>query len=210
MLSANPKYIREQRMKNVVLQKEKVMGNDKNVYERLWKLWTVICKMIMDGVRNPEKVAEVLQSIVDGAGKDNSYLLLLYTDLVVGAVNAVRTFSNSGFIIRYVRPCYNRAIGHSTEKTFASVFELIKNGTFNEIFSSLGKNRPRWKTEGQIVEFLSNHRIMPDHSVFFELEEGSIVEVSSINDCREIKILSLEQTRVWNVKDRCHFAFPQS
>lgn len=36
-----------------------------NVYERLWKLWAMICKMVMDGVRDPEKVAEILQQIVN-------------------------------------------------------------------------------------------------------------------------------------------------
>lgn len=48
------------------------MNNDKNIYERLWKLWTMICKMIMDGTRDPEKVAEVLQRIV------NPYLCRLF------------------------------------------------------------------------------------------------------------------------------------
>lgn len=36
-----------------------------NVYERLWKLYITIGKMIMDGVRDPEKVADLLQTIVD-------------------------------------------------------------------------------------------------------------------------------------------------
>ena len=38
-----------------------------NVYERLFKLWSMICKMVMDGVRNADDVADLLQTIVDGA-----------------------------------------------------------------------------------------------------------------------------------------------
>ncbi len=36
-----------------------------NVFERLFKLWAAICKMIMDGQRDPERMATVLQGIVD-------------------------------------------------------------------------------------------------------------------------------------------------
>ena len=56
------------------------MENDKNVYERLWKLWTMICKMVMDGVRDPEKVADALQAIVD---QTKVYLRRLYETEVI-------------------------------------------------------------------------------------------------------------------------------
>ena len=36
-----------------------------NIYERLWKLYIMVGKMIMDGVRDPKGVAEILQTIVD-------------------------------------------------------------------------------------------------------------------------------------------------
>ena len=55
----------------VILRKEKIVSNDKevNVYERLW---IMIGKMIMDGVRDPHKVADALQGVLQGvvdAGK---------------------------------------------------------------------------------------------------------------------------------------------
>jgi len=58
------------------------MSNDKNVsvYERLWKLWAMVCKMIMDGVRDPEKVAEALQAIVDEVTEVKVYLRRLFGD----------------------------------------------------------------------------------------------------------------------------------
>lgn len=44
---------------------KEVAVSDGNVYERLFKLWSAICKMIVDGARDPYKVAEVLQGIID-------------------------------------------------------------------------------------------------------------------------------------------------
>lgn len=72
------------------------MGNDKNVYERLWKLWTMICKMIMDGARDPDKVADILQTIVDSS---KGYLRRLYETEVIKlgeAVFAVYEMVSSG------------------------------------------------------------------------------------------------------------------
>lgn len=42
------------------------MSNDNvNVFERLLKLWVAICKMCMDGTRNPSIVANYMQRIID-------------------------------------------------------------------------------------------------------------------------------------------------
>ena len=53
-------------------------GTVVNVYERLFKLWSAICKMIVDGTRDASKVAEVLQSIVDGVTGGKIYLRRLF------------------------------------------------------------------------------------------------------------------------------------
>ena len=37
-----------------------------NVFERLFKLWASICKLILDGKRAAEEVCNVLQAVVDG------------------------------------------------------------------------------------------------------------------------------------------------
>ena len=41
------------------------MSNNKNVFERLFKLWAMVCKLIMDGKRDPDAVADSLQVIVN-------------------------------------------------------------------------------------------------------------------------------------------------
>ena len=42
------------------------MSNE-NIFERLFRLWSAICKMIVDGARDPYEVAEMLQAIIDGS-----------------------------------------------------------------------------------------------------------------------------------------------
>jgi hypothetical protein len=47
--------------------KERAMSNgEKNVFERLFKMLAKICMMIVDGVRDAEEVAEILQAILAG------------------------------------------------------------------------------------------------------------------------------------------------
>jgi|GEM_PF-5373644 len=48
----------------ILFHKEKVVSNDRegNVYERILKLFWMIGKMIMDGVRDPESFALLLQT----------------------------------------------------------------------------------------------------------------------------------------------------
>ncbi|MBP9855994.1 MAG: hypothetical protein KBC48_01645 [Candidatus Pacebacteria bacterium] len=45
------------------------MSSDNNVFERLFKLWASICKLILDGKRDAGKIADVLQGIIsEGVG----------------------------------------------------------------------------------------------------------------------------------------------
>ncbi|MBI5765742.1 hypothetical protein HZA71_00765, partial [Candidatus Falkowbacteria bacterium] len=50
--------------RNAFLKRRMAMSNG-NVFERLFKLWTMVCEMILDGQRDPGRVADVLQGIVD-------------------------------------------------------------------------------------------------------------------------------------------------
>lgn len=52
-------------------------GEPKNVYERLWKLWAMVCKLVLDKKRDPEYIADVLQQLVKQGG---SWPGLLYCD----------------------------------------------------------------------------------------------------------------------------------
>src|SRR3989338_4997447 len=58
------------------------MRND-NGYERLWKLQAMIGKLVLDGKRDPNEVANTLQSIVDRASPSSHFTLMKTIDIVV-------------------------------------------------------------------------------------------------------------------------------
>ncbi|MCX6752540.1 MAG: hypothetical protein NTZ87_03545 [Candidatus Nomurabacteria bacterium] len=68
-----------------------------NVYERLWKLYIMVGKMIMDGVRDPEKVAGILQDIVNQVAEKVYLRRLFETEvIIVGATDGKKTLEESG------------------------------------------------------------------------------------------------------------------
>jgi urease gamma subunit len=64
MFPAYLEYACEQRVKNVFLKERRNIVSNEKKDERMFKLWSMICKMIMDGRRDPKKVAEVLRSMI--------------------------------------------------------------------------------------------------------------------------------------------------
>jgi len=187
------------------------MSNEKNVYERLWKLWTMICKMIMDGVRDPYKVAEILQGIVTEV---KVYLRRLYEteSIIVGATNGTETFVSSGIFAGGV---YGETlpigVGKPTLATNAIVDEIIEDGKFTELFGSLGE-RNRWQ-ESQVVQFCRDHRdkLRTDgYGTFFELEGGFVARVDVGGDGRlRVYVRKFSNDDVWHARYRPRIVVPQ-
>src|SRR3989338_9422036 len=133
--------------------KDTVVSNDTtavNVYERILKLLASILKMVVDEVRDPHKVAEALQVIVDQTG---IYLHRL-CEVELGATDCTETFKSSGL---FTGGIYGLAVpaaaqGKATSATKAIVWEMILDGAYALLFGSLGKSRQRC-TEAQVVRF---------------------------------------------------------
>ena len=127
-----------------------------NVYERIFKLWSSICKMIVDGVRDPEKVADALQVIVDEVVVKN-YLRRLEV-VRLGATDSTETyetakkvfeagfdsdFENFGIIFSGIAPEMDVAVD-----------ELVKNGKFREFLGETLEELERRRMLGsQFVKF---------------------------------------------------------
>ncbi len=154
-----------------------VVSSDTHVYKRLFDLRATIDKMIVDGTRSAEKVADALQVIVDNA---STYLRLLYNEHAFGvdATDGTETFKSSGL---FTGGIYGQAVpivaqGKPTLATKATVWEMILDAPYALLFGSLGENRKRW-TEHQVVQFCRQH---PDklrkegYGTFFEME-GDVV-----------------------------------
>ena len=132
-----------------------------SVYERLWKLWAMIGKMIMDGVRDPEKVAEVLQTIVDGVAGVKIYLKRLFNgeSFAVGAMKSTKTFEESGFFPGGV---YNENLLGTAKPTSAIkvVFdELIEDGKFPDFLGNTALELERRRLyRGHVIKSCETHR----------------------------------------------------
>lgn len=164
------------------------MSNEKkeesNIYERLWKLYIMIGKMIMDGVRDPHKVADLLQTIVDEVAEAKVYLKRLFESeiITVAATDGTETLRGSGLfpggVYGVTLPVPERPV--LTVLTNAIIHELVEDGKFAEFFGSLGESQPRWKGESQVVAFVRGHKDkLRDGgcATFFELEGGFVAVV---------------------------------
>jgi len=183
--------------------KEKVVSNEKevSVYERLWKLWAMISKMIMDGVRDPQKVADLLQTVVDGACATVTTHLRHLCVVNLSRTDGTRKFINSGI--------FNGGMGgldrlRATDVIPASaakvhLWGMAKDGSLSEIFGSLRETRVLW-TEHQVDEFCrhninklqrSDNCIVYQNATFFEMEDGIVASVFVDDHNRRRLVLNL-------------------
>lgn len=190
------------------------MSNEQKdkVFSRLFSLWAAIAKMVVDGVRDPEKVAEALQAIVDGVAGVKVYLREL-VNAVVGPTDGTKTFANSGFVIGYIHPDYKPTAGQPTPETRVTVCEMIEDGNFVEVLGSLGEARKRWQNEDQIVEFCQKHpgKLRKDgYATFFELEGGFVADVGVDDDGRlYAHLYHVSHDYVWSAEYRHRIVVPQ-
>lgn len=107
-----------------------------NSYERLFKLWTMVCKMIMDGKRSVEQVADLLQTVVDGKAQEvNKYLRRLFT-FKLGSMDGTGTYSEAKKLFRagFDPEFKNQGIVFSgvAPETMVAIDQLIQDGLFSE------------------------------------------------------------------------------
>jgi hypothetical protein len=187
--------------------------------------------MIMDGARDAEKVAEALQAIVDEpVATAKKYLRDLYchTRVMLGATGRVTiTESTDVFTAGVDSDFVNWGLNtpsRSNLVTAVTVYEQILNGTFAEIYGSLGDPNRLCLTQSQIVAFCKKHRdkLRGDgYATFFllkkEPEEGDeekpeffVADVFVIDD-RRLRVLvhRFSLGYVWRAKYRSRFVLPQ-
>ena len=196
------------------LKRRKIVSNEKkevNVFERILKLLSAILKMVVDGVRDPNKVAEQLQAIVD---EGPTYLRQLFTGLEVDGADGNETFQSSrlftGGIYGLAVPA--AAKGKPTPATKATVCEMILDETFALLFGSLGEGRKRW-TEAQVIKFCRKHRDKlrtQGYGTFFEMKGDVVAYVRGLDDGRLfVNVRSLEYNDVWFADYQHRVVVPQ-
>jgi hypothetical protein len=122
--------------------------------------------------------------------------------IVVNATDG-DTFVGSGVfpggVYKKTLPVAEKSVANPA--TNAVVYELTANGTFVEVFGSLGEGRLRW-TEAQVVAFCRDHRgklRTNNYATFFELE-GGFVAVVYFGDRGKLRVDvdSFWGVTVWN------------
>ena len=194
-----------------------------NIYERILKLLAAILKMVVDGARDPEKVAEALEVVVSAlqAIVDEPvtvaakvYLRRLFADetIPVAAVIGSGTFVSSGFFPGGVYGVTIPKRFVSTMAATAVVYGLTADGTFAEILGSLGEKRLRWKTEEQVATFCHDNPSCLSRTgvTFFEIEGGFVAHVSFGGRGRlYVYVRPFSRDDVWSARYRHRFVLPQ-
>ena len=204
------------------------MSSDVNVWERLFKLWASICKLLVDGKRDLEKVASILQKIVDGA--DNPFVRSIATGKLV-ATAGKRTLAKmsklfKGFLDHDFVNWDTDVPGEAKPETSFEVFELVKDGKFAEIFATFGVSLDKlcW-SQDQIITFVENHADLlhpKGWATFFlfkvKFDEGKengreeffVARVDRYGDGQlEAHVLQLSRDFVWYAEGRYRFVVPQ-
>ena len=189
-----------------------------NVYERLFKLFGNIAKLVMDGKRVPEKVADVFQTIIDekvSTVKSPTILRPIQSDLIIPATDGLRTLVQATDIFPggvYGESC--NVAGNPKPETPVVVHELIKNGTFCQMFEGQGVDLDKLGlTQDQIIQFVITHRehLHPKGYATFFLLPGSLVAYIFWYDARRLKVyvFRLALDDVWLAASRPRVVLPQ-
>ena len=142
-----------------------------NVYERIFKLWTSICKMMVDGVRDPERVAEMLEVVSktlqamvnEPAVAVNKYLRRLFT-FTLGATDGKDNYETAREVFKagFDPDFENWGIVFSgiAPETEIAGDELISNGKFSDFLENTAAELEKRRILGS--QFLKICRDTPD------------------------------------------------
>ncbi|MBP6883936.1 MAG: hypothetical protein KBC06_01745 [Candidatus Pacebacteria bacterium] len=180
-------------------------GRAGNVYERLFKLWAMICKMVMDGTRDAHKVAEVLQTIVDGVASSKVYLHQLFDGELISVPVVLGTETRKDLVKIFNGGVYGDAgaihASVAEPKSDAIIYEIVEDGKYADLFGSLGEERRRFTSLFQVALFCrDNSDKLRDNgwSTFFEMERDFVARVDSDGSGRlSMRVYPFSYANVW-------------
>ena len=152
-------------------------------------------------------------AVVETAKKAKVYLRRLFETetITVGATDGTGTLKGSGVFPGGVYGLALPVGGKETPATAVAIYEMEENGTFAEVFGSLGENRLCW-TEAQVVGFCRENpgRLSRTGATFFEMVGGFVADASFVGLGRlDVFVDPFSDGRVWNAKYAHRFVVPQ-
>lgn len=113
------------------------------------------------------------------------YLKRLFEGLTfkVGDTEGAEKFEGSNVFEDRVYGIPDKVLAREALATKAVIRQLVETGRFADFFPTLGENRPRWKSRGQVLDFCRNHRFkLSKHgATLFEMEANLIVRVHLVD-----------------------------
>ncbi len=204
-----------------------------NKFEKIFRLWATIGKLLVDEVRDPEKVAEALEVVVSAlqaivnqpvVAVAKKYLRNLYgqTRVMLGATGRVTITESvevfaAGIDSDFVSWGLNTP-SRSSLATTVTVHEQVEDGTFAEIYGSVGDLNRLWLTQSHVVAFCKQHRNKlrtEGYATFFlllkkEPEEFFVAYVYVRGGGRlSVGVSGFSFDGVWGAECRGRFVVPQ-
>lgn len=106
--------------------------------------------------------------------------------------------------------------GQATEETPVAVYEIMKNGTYEEFFNLLNPKMEKLSfTQAQIKGFVKKHRkwLCRDYGTFFSFfsfKSNFVANVNFNSDGKlKVYVFEFENDNVWNADDRHRVVVPQ-
>jgi len=179
-------------------------------------------RRVREGSLDPKAVSEAIQKLIN----PNQFLHRLYADeeIMIGATTGEETIADAsdlfpGFLDSDFKNWEtNKPSGVTTKPVLATVFEMYqKNGTFRQIFGSLGNIDDLCWEQGQILNFVREHsnKLHPKGWATFlpfkvkGVEESFVVCVRRDADELRADVRRFGRDNVWAVENRSRVVVPQ-
>ncbi|MFH1608977.1 MAG: hypothetical protein ABH951_03120 [Patescibacteria group bacterium] len=153
--------------------------------------------------------------------KEESILKLISTgeNLKLDACDGKKTIYDSKDVFAWKDDDFKNwkvnTTGPATAEISADIYEMAKDATFAEMFSSLGDLHKLCLTQSQILNFIAKHKNWlrtEGYGTFFLFKANGNFFVASVNvnsDGLSVHVIRLEDDIVWNAEGRHRIVIPQ-
>jgi len=134
------------------------MSNDKKAIDRLFKLQTQINTLVMGGSRDAESISDLLQKVLE---EKKQYLRHLETVTLRATSREITLAQASDVFTGWVDSDFKNwstdVPGQDTDEADVAVYEMVHDGTYQTLLSSLGEFDQLCLSQGQIKRFCQDH-----------------------------------------------------
>jgi hypothetical protein len=153
-------------------------------------------------------------------GSENRFVKTFYGNksFILDPLDSVETLANATDVFASISPASKEYKGVATNEDRVTVYELVKDATFSQIFNSLSNNLNNLcLTQGQIINFVKKYRewLFRTNSYvtyFLSKSDNNFFVVSIVlrfGDWVEANVYRFEDSTIWGATDRRRLVIPQ-